>query len=46
MKKKSKDTVLTSKARRDIIDKKYGVNNMTKETESFTLQLMRETFHK
>lgn len=33
---------MTPKARHDIIDKKGGVNNMTKETERFTLRLTSE----
>ena len=39
MKKKSKDTALTPKARRAIMHNKGGVKKMTKETERFTLRL-------
>lgn len=42
MKKKSKGTVLTPRARHDIIRKKGGVKGMTKETKRFTLRLTGE----
>lgn len=42
MEKKSKDTVLTPDARRDMINQKGGVSGMTKESERFTLRLTRE----
>ncbi|MBU5627746.1 hypothetical protein KQI82_12580 [Oscillibacter sp. MSJ-2] len=45
MKKKSKDTVLTPESRRAIMHMKGGVNNMTNETERFTLRITKELKH-
>ena len=42
MKEKCKDTVLTPKERRAIMNEKGGVKNMTKEAERFTLRLTGE----